>query len=99
MVLNLTENKILLEMLWFKFRNKPFRFGTQNIVKSHKFFEIMAKLEKDEYININPKSNGTFYTLADRGEVTANIQTNDKNTERKYWRLRREATTTFHESW
>lgn len=63
--------KILLEMLLYEFRNLKFSYNSQNIIKSHKFFEYATYLENNDFINICKNGQRTFYILTDWGRLHA----------------------------
>jgi len=53
----------------------------------------MARLEKDGYINIcNYQHKKTFYTLTDKGELEANQNARDSNTDKQYYFLGKDIT-------
>lgn len=84
-MLSLTEQRILLDMLLYEFRNYKFSFNNQNIVKSHKFFEVMKRLEDKEKVNIIKKGKHRYYTLTDSGRLDANQRAKEMDTDSKYW--------------
>lgn len=98
-MLKINEQLILLEILYAFFRNKKFSFRTQNIIKSHKFYEIVVKLQTNAYLNINKNGRFTFYTLTDKGIDVVNRVCNDTDTPEKYHRLHRKIEWNFIENW
>lgn len=86
-MLNLTEQRILLDMLLYEYRNMKFAYTNQRIVKSHKFFEVMEKLEEKQKINIIKSGRKTYYTLTDIGRIDANLRCLEFDTDKIYWFL------------
>lgn len=74
-MLKVNENTIkrfLLEILLFEFRNMKFSYATQDIFRSHKFYEYMSYLEANDLINVIKHNHAkTFYTLTDFGRLMA----------------------------
>lgn len=80
---------ILLEMFYYRFRNMRFSFGTQNVFKSHKFYEYMCFLERSGFVNIcNINHKNTYYTLTDYGELFARLCCHFLDNDEKYLILR-----------
>ena len=67
-----TIKKILLNMLLYEFKGIKFSYTSQQIIKSHKFFEYISYLEINDLIEVKKHNhNKTFYTLTDWGRFHA----------------------------
>jgi hypothetical protein len=85
-----SKDKILLEMLMSRFKQKKFTFISQNILKSDRFFHLMVELERDEYLSILHRNHKTtFYELTDKGEAYADLIANDFIVPDRLKRIRR----------
>lgn len=81
-----TVRALILEIGWSVFvTQRKFTFHTQNIIKSHKFFEYIQYLEDCNLININIfNHNRTHYTLTDLGRMQAILYSFNADIDRKY---------------
>jgi hypothetical protein len=86
-VLNLTEQRIILDMLLYEFRNMKFNYTHQNIIKSHKFFEIMKKLKDKNMIESFNNRRNTYYKLTDYGRIITVQLCGQFDTPKEYWFL------------
>lgn len=83
--------KILGEMLFYEFKNIKYTFTSQQVMKSHKFFEYVTYLEANDLINICKLNHGkTFYTLTDWGRFNAICLTKRTDCPKEYGFLNRE---------
>lgn len=81
-----TVRALILEIAWSIFvTQRKFTFHTQNIIKSHKFFEYIRFLQGSGLINVNNYNHGhTFYTLTDLGRMQAILYSFHADIDRKY---------------
>ena len=86
-MLSSTEQKILLEILYYSFRNLKFSYTSQQVIRSNRFYSFISGLERKGLININFNGRKTFYTLTDYGRIEANQRCREFDTDRKYWFL------------
>ena len=85
-----SKDKILLEMMLFRFKDKKFTFTSQNILKTDRFFHLMVELQVDGYLTIcNKNHQSTFYELTDKGDLYSDTISNDSLVPDRYKRLRR----------
>jgi predicted transcriptional regulator len=88
-MLSIIEQKILLDMRLYEFRNMKFSYTNQTVVKERTFFKIMSVLREKGKINIVKSGRNSRYTLTDSGRLDANQRCLEYDTDKIYWFLGR----------